>query len=78
MLAHRSSLLDDNLLKQVIDPNENNHMTVEVYAIDTYWIYNTDDGTNFLIELSNSRNMEFFQIEAVQTIIDFLWQDAKI
>jgi len=75
--SHNTAFLDSSLLSKLTKPDHKIFVPVTVKAIDTWWIFNTAEGDKFLTNLSDSPNMAFFETEAVQTIIQFLWQDQK-
>jgi hypothetical protein len=73
VLAHSNCYLDEAFNKKV-PKSENSNIPVEIKGLDVWWIFNKDEGFEFLIKLSQSRDVGFVTAESTKTIIEFMWK----
>lgn len=46
-------------------------------ALDIWWVFNTQQGLRFLLDLSNQNNYELFRNKAVVTSVKYIWSFYK-
>ena len=51
---------------------------VDILALKIDWIISTSQGKEFLQALSQSENLDFFDIKTLQVIIEFLYSRSKL
>ena len=57
-------------------PKENSH-PVRLCALRVDWIINSDEGRNFMQNILFSGNLDFFNIDTLQYLVEFLFQKFK-
>lgn len=50
---------------------------VTIRAFDAGWIFKSTEGKQFIMALSNSENMNYFQQESVRLLVNFQWMFYK-
>ena len=51
---------------------------VNVFAFRIGWIIRTDEGKDFLNEVLSSENLEYFKLQSMKMIIEFLYRQFKL
>jgi hypothetical protein len=73
--------VDDLFYREVFKEDVKNQSykayPVEVFALKIDWIVSTPAGKEFLSALSQSENLDFFDITTLQIIIEFLYAKSK-
>lgn len=69
---------EDYYGKVMKESDEEGSNPVKVTALKVDWIINTDEGRNFLQNILFTGNLDFFNIEPIQYIVEFLFQRFKL
>ena len=69
--SHPTCFLDKNFYDKFADEENEKKWPVVIQAIDAGWIFKQEEGREFLISLSESEEMSYFQLETIRILITY-------
>ena len=81
LATSNTAYIDDDFYKEKFGENlkdeQKKAFPVNIVSMKINWIISTQEGKDFLWAILQSERLEYYEIQALQIIIEFLYQKSK-
>ena len=78
MATSCTAYIDDDFYKNEFgESRDHKAFPVNVVCMRIGWVIQTQEGKKFLQAILNSERLDYFEIKALQIVIEFLYQKSK-